>query len=83
MIAWRTLAETHSLTTTVPMIARSTTAAWDQTAIRYEITEPEIDAGPGHCRMSQRFSGGPVLALASFPKEALSRPGRVLAARLR
>ncbi len=40
-------------------------------AIRYEITEPEIDAELCHCRMCQRFSGGPVLAWASFPKEAL------------
>ena len=40
-------------------------------AIRYEVTGPEIDAELCHCRMCQRFSGGPVLAWASFPKEAL------------
>ena len=40
-------------------------------AIRYEVTGPEIDAGFCHCRMCQRFSGGPVLAFACYPKEAL------------
>ena len=40
-------------------------------AIRYEVTGPEIDAGFCHCRMCQRFSGGPVIAWASFPREAL------------
>jgi hypothetical protein len=40
-------------------------------AIRYEIAGSEIDGGFCHCRMCQRFSGGPVMAWTCYPKEAL------------
>ena len=40
-------------------------------AVRYEISEPAIDAGYCHCRMCQRFSGSPVSAFAAFPRGAV------------
>jgi class 3 adenylate cyclase len=40
-------------------------------AVRYEISEPLIDAGFCHCRMCQRFSGSPVSAFVSFPRESV------------
>ncbi len=40
-------------------------------AVRYEISEPAIDAGYCHCRMCQRNSGSPVTAFAAFPRESV------------
>lgn len=39
--------------------------------VRYEINKPAIDIGYCHCRMCQRFSGGPVIFGVTFPKEAV------------
>jgi class 3 adenylate cyclase len=39
--------------------------------IRYEIVKPAIDSGYCHCKMCQRFSGAPVVAGATFPKDGV------------
>jgi hypothetical protein len=39
--------------------------------IRFEIVKPAIDSGYCHCKMCQRFSGAPVIAGATFPKEGV------------
>jgi adenylate cyclase len=39
--------------------------------VRYEISKPAIDTGYCHCKMCQRFSGGPVIFGVTFPKEAV------------
>jgi adenylate cyclase len=39
--------------------------------IRYEITKPAIDSGYCHCKMCQRFSGAPIIAGATFPKDGV------------
>jgi len=39
--------------------------------IRYEITKPPIDSGYCHCKMCQRFSGAPIIAGATFPKDGV------------
>ena len=40
-------------------------------AIRYEVTEPCIDAGYCHCRMCQLWTGSVVSQFAAFPAEAV------------
>jgi class 3 adenylate cyclase len=40
-------------------------------AIRYEISEPMIDAGICHCRMCQRFTGSAFTVFASFPMKSV------------
>jgi len=39
--------------------------------VRYQINEPSIDTNYCHCRMCQRFSGAPVVAASTFPKDSL------------
>ncbi|ATE64293.1 GFA family protein [Rhizorhabdus dicambivorans] len=40
-------------------------------AIRYRVLSEPFDAGYCHCRMCQRFSGAPVMAYASIPRDDL------------
>jgi hypothetical protein len=39
--------------------------------IRYEIVKPAIDSGYCHCKMCQRFSGAPVIAGPTFPRDGV------------
>jgi len=40
-------------------------------AVRYEITKPAIDSGYCQCKMCQRFSGAPIIAGATYPKDGV------------
>ena len=39
--------------------------------IRYEVLKPAIDSGYCQCKMCQRFSGAPIIAGATFPKDGV------------
>jgi adenylate cyclase len=39
--------------------------------VRFEISAPAVSANFCHCRMCQRFTGGPMAAVAHFPREAI------------
>ena len=39
--------------------------------VRFEISAPAIDMNFCHCRMCQRFTGGQMVAVAHFPREAV------------
>ena len=39
--------------------------------VRFRITSPSIDTNYCHCRTCQRFSGAPVVAASTFPRQAV------------
>jgi adenylate cyclase len=39
--------------------------------VRFRIKKPSIDTNYCHCRMCQQFSGAPVIAASTFPKDAV------------
>jgi hypothetical protein len=39
--------------------------------VRYEVTKAAIDSGYCHCKMCQRFSGAPIIAGATFPRDGV------------
>ena len=39
--------------------------------IRYEVVKPAIDSGYCQCKMCQRFSGAPIIAGVTFPKDGV------------
>ena len=39
--------------------------------VRYEITKPVIENNFCHCRMCQKFSGAPVVAMSTYPEDAI------------
>ena len=40
-------------------------------AVRYELSEPPIEAGTCHCRMCQKSTGGAFMAMPKFSRPAL------------
>ncbi len=40
-------------------------------AVRFEIDQPPIDTNYCHCRMCQQFTGAPVVAATTFPRDAV------------